>query len=285
MICIALLSVVLLAEPSSLAAASAHLDAGQVDEVLFDLQGQKFESAKDQRTAARLLAEGASRSLAANDDLMALQLAQMALGYEKANAGANEIAARASLKQQQFADAEKYADGWVAVTKSADAKLFRAQLALDQADWDKALATLKDGAFTGAQAEQAELIRKRAKSERDAQKGAMSEVKALEAAMIKAAAEAKSLKAAPTEVRRSDEVIVYTTAWCGFCRRVKAWLNERKVAFVEKDIERDPAAAPELARKMAQQRIKQQGGVPWTDVRGVLVRGFDPPKLEAALQR
>lgn len=36
---------------------------------------------------------------------------------------------------------------------------------------------------------------------------------------------------------------MYTTQWCGFCRRLKAQLGRAGVELTEVDIERDPAAA------------------------------------------
>lgn len=36
---------------------------------------------------------------------------------------------------------------------------------------------------------------------------------------------------------------MYTTTWCGFCRRLKIALNAEDIGFAEVDIEDDPAAA------------------------------------------
>ena len=36
---------------------------------------------------------------------------------------------------------------------------------------------------------------------------------------------------------------MYTTQWCGFCKRLKAQLSRVGVEMTEVDIERDPAAA------------------------------------------
>ena len=38
-------------------------------------------------------------------------------------------------------------------------------------------------------------------------------------------------------------MIVYTTAWCGYCHRLKRALERAEIAFTEVDIERDPKAA------------------------------------------
>ena len=36
-------------------------------------------------------------------------------------------------------------------------------------------------------------------------------------------------------------VVMYTTPWCGYCRRAKALLEERGIPFEEIDLDDDPA--------------------------------------------
>ena len=36
---------------------------------------------------------------------------------------------------------------------------------------------------------------------------------------------------------------MYTTSWCGFCRRLKMLLDREGIGYREVDIERDPEAA------------------------------------------
>jgi mycoredoxin len=40
-----------------------------------------------------------------------------------------------------------------------------------------------------------------------------------------------------------SELTVYSTSWCGYCRRLKLQLNEAGIAYREIDIDRDPGAA------------------------------------------
>jgi mycoredoxin len=40
-----------------------------------------------------------------------------------------------------------------------------------------------------------------------------------------------------------EPVTMYTTPWCGFCKRLKAQLGREGIEVREVDIERDPAAA------------------------------------------
>jgi mycoredoxin len=36
---------------------------------------------------------------------------------------------------------------------------------------------------------------------------------------------------------------MYSTIWCGYCRRLKSQMERAGIAYVEVDIENDPAAA------------------------------------------
>ncbi len=40
-----------------------------------------------------------------------------------------------------------------------------------------------------------------------------------------------------------SELTVYSTTWCGYCRRLKLQLDEAGIAYREIDIDRDPEAA------------------------------------------
>jgi glutaredoxin len=77
-------------------------------------------------------------------------------------------------------------------------------------------------------------------------------------------------------------VTVYGTSWCGACRAAREFLTERKIPFADKDVERDPEAARELAAKASKMGIPTDR-VPIIDVRGVLLLGFDRARIEALL--
>jgi len=38
-------------------------------------------------------------------------------------------------------------------------------------------------------------------------------------------------------------VTMYSTPWCGYCKRLKAQMGRESIRYVEVDIEQDPAAA------------------------------------------
>ena len=39
------------------------------------------------------------------------------------------------------------------------------------------------------------------------------------------------------------QVIMYSTVWCGYCRRLKTMMKAAGISFTEVDIEHDPVAA------------------------------------------
>lgn len=41
----------------------------------------------------------------------------------------------------------------------------------------------------------------------------------------------------------ASEVIMYSTVWCGYCKRLKTAMKASGIPFTEVDIEHDPAAA------------------------------------------
>ncbi len=40
-----------------------------------------------------------------------------------------------------------------------------------------------------------------------------------------------------------SQLTMYTTVWCGYCRRLKTALKSAGISYTEVDIEEDPAAA------------------------------------------
>lgn len=75
------------------------------------------------------------------------------------------------------------------------------------------------------------------------------------------------------------DVIVYTTTTCPYCASVKQYLESRGVAYTERNVERDAAAAAEMVR------LSRQQGVPVTRIGDAIIVGFDRPRLDEALAR
>jgi glutaredoxin len=79
-------------------------------------------------------------------------------------------------------------------------------------------------------------------------------------------------------------VVVYSAAWCGYCKKTKAWLKEHGVAFVDRDVEKTPGASAELSAKLKAAHIPG-GGIPVVDWGGDLVVGFDVAAYQKLLGR
>lgn len=73
------------------------------------------------------------------------------------------------------------------------------------------------------------------------------------------------------------KVTIYTAVWCGFCHAAKQYLDSKKVVYLDKDIETNPAYAQEAVTKSGQM------GIPVLDINGQIIVGFDRPKIDAAL--
>jgi glutaredoxin len=77
-------------------------------------------------------------------------------------------------------------------------------------------------------------------------------------------------------------VIIYGAEWCGACHDAARYLRRKGVAYVEKDVEKDPSAAREMQQKLAKRGL-HTGSIPVLDVRGKVIVGFNPAEVEAAL--
>jgi glutaredoxin len=85
----------------------------------------------------------------------------------------------------------------------------------------------------------------------------------------------------PSDTARST-VIIYGAEWCGACHQAAAYLRRKGVAYVEKDIEKDPQAAREMQRKLRSAGLRSQS-IPIIDVRGKVMVGFNPEAVDEAL--
>jgi len=74
------------------------------------------------------------------------------------------------------------------------------------------------------------------------------------------------------------DVTVYTAPWCGWCRKTLAFLDDRDVDYVNKNIEADDDYADELEEK--------SGGhsIPFVEIDGKQIRGYNPREMAALLE-
>ncbi len=264
-------------------AAKAHLAKGDLDGVLFALGDLKLPDS-DKGAAADVLGAAAFQAWDKKDPIFALQFAQMALRLNPDHAQALDVGARACLAQQQFDPAEKYADRLLEVSPRAEARLLRAEIALQQGEWQKVVTLVKKidpkALASDDRAHLAKLLETATKELRERQEGleqAIKMQKQLEAAAERAKREPPTARESAPRAR--PPVVLYGTSWCGYCKAAARWLRQRGVDFVERDIEKDEAAAAELERKKRASG-RSGSGVPWIDVGGTLIQGFDRRALE-----
>lgn len=75
------------------------------------------------------------------------------------------------------------------------------------------------------------------------------------------------------------QVILYSTAWCGYCRKTRELLHSLQIPFVEKDIEKSAEGRAEY-----QAKGKGYRGVPLTDIGGTLVKGYVPDEVKRLVE-
>jgi glutaredoxin len=268
--------------------ARQHMLQGQLEETLFDFQGRSF-AGLDRLAASEVMIKAASLAIERKDDLLALQFAQMALQANPDQPVALHIAATLSLNQEQFTAAENYSDRWMRVDPtSSPAKLLRAQIASMQGEWERVLGLVDHLAESGFDENERKLLaalRTRARDEIAQRDQGIENLHAMERQLTAAsrsaneAARRPAPEAAPATVH---SVVLYGANWCGPCRMAKRWFRENRIAFVEKDIDQDVAAADELEEKMESAGL-QPGGIPVIEVDGRLVVGFNADELERLL--
>lgn len=74
-----------------------------------------------------------------------------------------------------------------------------------------------------------------------------------------------------------ENVIVYSTPSCPYCRMTKQYLEEQNIPYQEVDVASSQKAAQEMVGKSGQL------GVPVIDVGGKIIVGFNRPKINEAL--
>lgn len=79
-------------------------------------------------------------------------------------------------------------------------------------------------------------------------------------------------------------VVIYGASWCKPCHDAAAYLRQRGVTVVEKDIEQNQMAASEMRGKLQKAGMPPSSSIPIIDVMGQILVGFSPNALDRALQ-
>lgn len=73
-------------------------------------------------------------------------------------------------------------------------------------------------------------------------------------------------------------IIIYSAPWCAFCHAAKAYLDSKKIAYKDINVDADHEAARELVEKSG------QTGIPVIYIGDEMIIGFDRPRLDSALR-
>jgi mycoredoxin len=79
------------------------------------------------------------------------------------------------------------------------------------------------------------------------------------------------------QTRASARVVLYSTEWCGYCKQIRRFLDQKGIPYQAFDIDKDAQA------RKAYEALGG-GGIPFVDVNGTLIREFSPEKITAALK-
>ena len=89
---------------------------------------------------------------------------------------------------------------------------------------------------------------------------------------------AAAKSAEPAAFSGGHEVVVYTTSWCGWCKKTRAWLDDQGVDYENRDVEVNAAWAEEM------HDLTGSGGVPVIVIDGEVIKGFDQAQMEKLLR-
>jgi glutaredoxin len=79
--------------------------------------------------------------------------------------------------------------------------------------------------------------------------------------------------------RRSVNITMYSTSWCGVCKQARAYMQQRQISYTELDVDHDEAA------RARQHTLNPRGSVPTIAVDDLVLIGFSPESLEDRITR
>lgn len=79
------------------------------------------------------------------------------------------------------------------------------------------------------------------------------------------------------QTRASARVVLYSTEWCGYCKQIRRFLDQKGIPYQAFDIDKDATA------RKAYEALGG-GGIPFVEVNGTLIRDYSPDAIMAALK-
>ena len=85
------------------------------------------------------------------------------------------------------------------------------------------------------------------------------------------------LKPTPQVAAAEAGVVLYATAWCGYCAKTRSFLAQEGIPYTEFDIEKSAEG------RRAYDALNGQG-IPLLTVGNTVIRGYSPEGIKAALR-
>ena len=82
---------------------------------------------------------------------------------------------------------------------------------------------------------------------------------------------------APAAAHRRVPVVMYSTSWCGVCKKARDYFEERRIAFEEHDVDEDRNARAEYLK------LNPRRSVPTIKIGDEVIVGFSAAAVERAL--
>jgi glutaredoxin len=76
------------------------------------------------------------------------------------------------------------------------------------------------------------------------------------------------------------DVIMYSTPWCGYCKKARQYVNSLGANLIEYNIEGDKSRKEEMLRKSG-----GRSSVPLIDIEGTIIRGYSPEAIKSVLEQ
>jgi len=73
------------------------------------------------------------------------------------------------------------------------------------------------------------------------------------------------------------KIIIYSTPTCPYCKKAKAYLQEKGIEYTDVDVSQNETAQKEMMEKSGTM------SVPVIDIGGRVITGFDKDKIDEAL--
>jgi glutaredoxin len=86
---------------------------------------------------------------------------------------------------------------------------------------------------------------------------------------------AKTIEVSPI---KHENVILYATDWCGYCKKMRTFLADNNINYIEYDVEKS-----EEGRK--QHEALNARGVPVLDIKGTIIYGYDIKNTKHVLKK